>query len=141
VVRRHASGPEFLSLALPDFLELQPEMPRVGLEEQKLLVGLAPGIPARRPPHGAPQAGKVLDFGLAKMPEAGDAGPLPEDSPTLTLEAATRAGTILGTATYLSPEQARGKTADKRADTNSASPFLPHPSATLAGIEELHRRS
>jgi eukaryotic-like serine/threonine-protein kinase len=59
---------------------------------------------------------KVLDFGLAKMAEAEDAGPLPEDSPTLTLDAATRAGTILGTAAYMSPEQALGKPADKRAD-------------------------
>jgi serine/threonine-protein kinase len=59
---------------------------------------------------------KVLDFGLAKVTEASDAGPPPEDSPTLTLEAATRAGTILGTAAYMSPEQALGKAADKRAD-------------------------
>jgi serine/threonine protein kinase len=59
---------------------------------------------------------KVLDFGLAKMTETSDAGPPPEDSPTLTLEAATRIGTILGTAAYMSPEQARGKAADKRTD-------------------------
>ncbi len=59
---------------------------------------------------------KVLDFGLAKVTESSDAGPLPEDSPTLTLEAATREGTILGTAAYMSPEQALGKAADKRAD-------------------------
>ena len=57
---------------------------------------------------------KVLDFGLAKIggtPAAGKA----EDSPTLTL-AATHAGMILGTAAYMSPEQARGKEVDKRAD-------------------------
>jgi len=57
---------------------------------------------------------KVLDFGLAKIggpPTAGKA----EDSPTLTL-AATQAGMILGTAAYMSPEQARGKEVDKRAD-------------------------
>ncbi len=59
---------------------------------------------------------KVLDFGLAKVIESSDAGPLPEDSPTLTLEVATRAGTIIGTAAYMSPEQALGKPADKRAD-------------------------
>ena len=56
---------------------------------------------------------KVLDFGLAKVaPSAGDS---PETSPTLSL-AATQAGIILGTAGYMSPEQARGKNVDKRAD-------------------------
>jgi hypothetical protein len=59
---------------------------------------------------------KVLDFGLAK---ALDDGAQPEtratDSPTLTL-GATRVGMIMGTAAYMSPEQARGKPADRRAD-------------------------
>jgi hypothetical protein len=58
---------------------------------------------------------KVLDFGLAKAlandPVAGDLA----DSPTLTMRA-TVAGVIMGTAAYMSPEQARGKTVDKRAD-------------------------
>src|SRR5262249_44865041 len=55
---------------------------------------------------------KVLDFGLAKA--GGDSpgsGSLPH-SPTLTF-AATQAGVILGTAAYMSPEQARGRAADK----------------------------
>jgi serine/threonine-protein kinase len=59
---------------------------------------------------------KVLDFGLAKAlsnePASGDD---PADSPTLTMRA-TQAGVIMGTAAYMSPEQARGKSVDKRAD-------------------------
>ncbi len=58
---------------------------------------------------------KVLDFGLAKALQ-GDAAPGNiSNSPTMSLEA-TKAGIILGTAAYMSPEQARGKTVDRRAD-------------------------
>lgn len=56
---------------------------------------------------------KVLDFGLAKTAEATASNP--ETSPTLTVSP-TRAGMILGTAAYMAPEQARGKSVDKRAD-------------------------
>jgi serine/threonine protein kinase len=59
---------------------------------------------------------KLLDFGLAKALEGpASAGDSPVTSPTLTL-GATRVGMILGTAAYMSPEQASGKTADRRAD-------------------------
>ncbi|HSW40288.1 MAG TPA: protein kinase, partial [Acidobacteriota bacterium] len=58
---------------------------------------------------------KVLDFGLAKA-FAGEQGDLNlSNSPTLS-DAATQQGVILGTAAYMSPEQAKGKTVDKRAD-------------------------
>src|SRR5271154_6716789 len=59
---------------------------------------------------------KILDFGLAKaLDERATAGEDPMNSPTLSM-GATAAGVILGTAAYMSPEQAVGKSADRRAD-------------------------
>lgn len=56
---------------------------------------------------------KVLDFGLARVAE--ETASDKEDSPTITISP-TRAGVILGTAGYMSPEQARGMPVDNRAD-------------------------
>jgi serine/threonine protein kinase/Tol biopolymer transport system component len=58
---------------------------------------------------------KVLDFGLAKAFEGDSTNEDMGNSPTLS-QAATMQGVILGTAAYMSPEQARGKTVDKRTD-------------------------
>lgn len=62
---------------------------------------------------------KVLDFGLAKAIDQGsgigDPGSA-ANSPTITSPAMTRAGIILGTAAFMSPEQAKGRIVDKRAD-------------------------
>jgi serine/threonine-protein kinase len=58
---------------------------------------------------------KVLDFGLAKGFEVASGSGDPSLSPTLT-STGTAAGVILGTAAYMSPEQARGRVVDKRTD-------------------------
>ena len=59
---------------------------------------------------------KVLDFGLAKAvtPEVG--GTSGSDAATMSLSAATQVGMVVGTAAYMSPEQAKGKVVDKRTD-------------------------
>src|SRR5262245_15279083 len=59
---------------------------------------------------------KVLDFGLAKALDPAPTGVDASQSPTITNPAITGMGIILGTAAYMSPEQAKGRPADKRSD-------------------------
>ena len=59
---------------------------------------------------------KVLDFGLAKALESTTVRADLTHSPTITSPAMTRKGVILGTAAYMSPEQAKGRPADRRSD-------------------------
>jgi len=58
---------------------------------------------------------KILDFGLAKAMSGETASGDPVNSPTRTMQA-TAAGVIVGTAGYMAPEQAKGKSVDRRAD-------------------------
>ena len=58
---------------------------------------------------------KVLDFGLARAMSGTGSGPQMANSPTVTV-GGTQDGVLLGTAPYMSPEQARGRTVDKRTD-------------------------
>ena len=77
---------------------------------------------------------KVLDFGLAKVvPVAGGSGLATEA--TMTRDAKTRAGIVLGTPAYMSPEQARGEAVDARSDVFSCGAMLYE---MLAGRRPFH---
>lgn len=125
-----SEGVRFLVLELVEGITLAERIKRGALPVQEALqVGLqmAQGLEAA---HGkgiihrdlkpsnvtiTPEGNvKLLDFGLAKALE-GECSSDISDSPTLTA-AMTRAGVILGTPSYMSPEQARGKAVDRKAD-------------------------
>ncbi len=59
---------------------------------------------------------KVLDFGLAKLPDRPPSSDSSENGTTEVVNQTTKSGIILGTPRYMSPEQARGKPVDKRTD-------------------------
>jgi len=67
------------------------------------------------PTSANPGQAKVLDFGLAKAMANDPVVGNPANSPTLTMQG-TMTGVIMGTAAYMSPEQARGGVADRRSD-------------------------
>jgi TolB-like protein/tRNA A-37 threonylcarbamoyl transferase component Bud32 len=114
----------------PDYLVMEyiggapPRGPLAPAQAVKLALGIAAGLEAAhekgithrdlKPANIlVTRSGvKLLDFGLALM----SVGPVAGDAETVAVTAATIAGTVLGTAGYMSPEQAQGKTADARSD-------------------------
>ena len=80
---------------------------------------------------------KVLDFGLAKAASGDASGPDLTQSPTVTI-GGTRDGVILGTAAYMSPEQARGKPVDKRTDIWAFGCVLYEMLTGRAGVRRRH---
>ncbi len=105
---RIARGPLALKDALPIGLQIA-EALEAAHDKGIVHRDLKPSNVALTRDHTA----KVLDFGLAKTSTAGAAGDLA--APTMTV-AGTREGVVLGTAPYMSPEQARGQAVDKRTD-------------------------
>jgi serine/threonine-protein kinase len=115
---RIAQGPIPLDEALPIARQIA-EALEVAHEQGIVHRDLKPANIKVRPDGAV----KVLDFGLAKLAAAGvtHAGSKEQDpaytvSPTITTPAMTQVGMILGTAAYMSPEQAKGRDADKRSD-------------------------
>jgi serine/threonine-protein kinase len=109
---RLARGPLPVADAVPLFVEIAEGL-AAAHAQGVVHRDLKPANVKIRPDGGV----KILDFGLAKA-AFGDAGgddPVLSDSPTMPLEA-TRHGQILGTAAYMSPEQAKGEPLDARTD-------------------------
>ena len=108
---RLAQGPMPLAEALPVALQIVDAL-EAAHEQGIVHRDLKPSNIKLRPDGTV----KVLDFGLAKAADPARSGVDLTRSPTLMSPAATQLGFIIGTAAYMSPEQAKGKPADKRAD-------------------------
>jgi serine/threonine protein kinase len=111
-----AKAPPYVTMALPDVLAIAKQI------ADALDAAHEQGIVHRdlKPQNIKVRADgtvKVLDFGLAKAvaPDSAAASAEAMNSPTMTARA-TQMGMIIGTAAYMSPEQAKGKAVDKRAD-------------------------
>jgi serine/threonine protein kinase len=125
----HADGADFMVMEFVAGRTLQELIPGNGLpvaEVLKYAIPIASALAAAntlgivhrdvKPGNimvGANGVVKVLDFGLAKLTATGDSG---EIGDTRTIQAATADGIIVGTAAYMSPEQAQGKPVDTRSD-------------------------
>ena len=83
---------------------------------------------------------KVLDFGLAKAIAGDPSSPDATSSPTLTARS-TEAGVVIGTAAYMSPEQARGRAVDKRSDIWAFGAVLYEMLAGVGPSRERRRRT
>ncbi len=117
VASRLASGPLDVEEALPIARQIA-EALEAAHEKGITHRDLKPAnVMITGPASGQPGVVKVLDFGLAAVAQRDPASASANatNSPTLTM-AATQVGVLLGTAGYMSPEQAAGKPADKRAD-------------------------
>jgi serine/threonine protein kinase len=124
-----ADGVQFLTMQLVDGQPLDRLIPEGGLAVERILeiaVGLADALAAAHErgivhrdlkPANVMVAKdgrvKVLDFGLARMSEVQAGGPAGSELPT---ELLTREGVVMGTVSYMAPEQVRGELVDSRSD-------------------------